>query len=157
MTKLTGFNDTEWALLGDAPMAAAAAVALASPGGGQREARAMIAGWREAGRRYGQSELMGAIVARLDPEHRRGGAAGYAYENIVEEAVGLCAQAVTLLERKATPQECDEYRSFVIAVAEEVASAHSEHGLFGFGGDAMSHEERMMLGAIARALGYRRA
>jgi hypothetical protein len=157
MTRHTNFSGTEWVLLGDAPMAAAAAVAMASPGGGQREARAMITGWREVGRHYGQSELMGEIIAQLDPERQRGGGAGYAYANIAEEAVGLCGQAVALLERTATPQELDEYCSFVLALAEGVASAHSERGLFGLGGDAMSSEERMMLGAIARALGYRRA
>ncbi len=157
MTRHTGFSDAQWALLGDAPMAAAAAVAMASPGGGRHEAHAMIAGWREAGRRYAQSELMTEIVARLDPERQRGGGAGYAYANIGEEAVGLCGQAVVLLERTATPQEIDEYRAFVIAVAEGVASAHGEGGLFGLGGDTISHEERVMLEAIARALGYTRA
>ena len=36
--------------------------------------------------------------------------------------------AVALLESKATAEEVDEYRRFVLAVANKVAAAHREHG-----------------------------
>jgi hypothetical protein len=137
-------------------MAAAASVAMASSGGGRREAQAMVAGWREAGRRFGHSELMQEIVSRLDPERQSGGGAGYAYANIVDEAVGLCGQAVAFLQRSATPEELEEYRAFVIALVEHVAWAHKEGGVMGLGGEAMSREERSMMGVIARAIGYDR-
>jgi hypothetical protein len=158
MTRQDGFSNEEWALLGDAPLAAAAAVAVASPGGGRREAEAMVAGWREAGARFGSSELMGEVVAQLDPEVRQGagGGAGYTYESIVDEAVDLCSRAIALLQRQATPAELEEYRAFVINLAERVAWANSESGFMGMGGEAMSRDERTMMGAIARALGYGR-
>jgi hypothetical protein len=157
MTQTTSFSDQEWALLGDAPMAAGAAVAMASAGGGRREASAMVSGWREAGERIAQSELMRAIVAQLDPERRPGtGGAGYAYASITDEAVDLCSRAVGLLQQRATPEELEEYRAFVINLAERVAWANSESGILGFGGAAMSSEERAMMGVIARALGYGR-
>lgn len=157
MSQPKSFSDAEWSLLGDAPLAAATAVAMASTGGGRSEAHAMVAGWREAGKRCGRSELMRAIVTRLAPERQPGGGAGYAYANIVDEAVGLCGQAVALLQRSATPEELEEYRAFVIALAEHVAWAHKEGGVMGLGGEAMSREERSMMGVIARALGYGRA
>lgn len=159
MTGRGSFSAQEWMLLGDAPMAAAAAVALASPGGGRREAEAMLAGWREAGARYGATELMAEVVAWLDPEQRQdeGGGAGYTYDTIIDEAVDLCSRAVTMLRARATPDELEEYRAFVIRLGELVARANSEAGVLGFGGEAMSQDERTMMGAIARALGYGRS
>lgn len=156
MTRRDSFSDEEWALLGDAPLAAAAAVAVASPGGGKREAAAMLSGWREAGARFGGSELMGEIVATLDPERRQEatGGAGYTYGSIIEEAVDLCSRAVTLLRGRAAPEECEGYRAFVINLAERVARANNEGAFLGIGGEAMSREERTFMGAIARALGY---
>jgi hypothetical protein len=35
---------------------------------------------------------------------------------------------VALLERKATPGELDEYRHFILTLAQKVASAHRKHG-----------------------------
>lgn len=158
MTRRESFSPAEWALLGDAPMAAAAAVAIASPGGGRREAVAMVGGWREAGAQHGASELMAVVVAELDPERRQdgGGGAGYTYESIVDEAVDLCSRAVTLLRARVAPDELEEYRAFVINLAERVAWANSEGGFMGVGGEAMSRDERTMMGAVARALGYGR-
>lgn len=158
MTRQDSFGNDEWALLGDAPLAAAAAVAVASPGGGRREAEAMVTGWRAAGAQFGASELMSEIVAGLDPEQRQGasGGAGYSYESIIDEAVDLCSRAVALLDAKATPGELEEYRAFVINLAERVAWANSESGFLSMGGEAMSRDERTMMRAIARALGYGR-
>jgi hypothetical protein len=159
MTRQESFSNDEWALLGDAPLAAAAAVAVASPGGGRREAAAMVEGWREAGARFGSSELMGEVVAGLDPEARQGGSAGgagYTYDTIIDEAVDLCSRAVALLGARAAPEEREEYMAFVINLAERVAWANSEGGFMGVGGEAMSREERTVMGAVARALGYGR-
>lgn len=158
MTRPESFNDQEWSLLGDAPMAAAAAVAMASPGGGRQEAGAMVSGWRAAGASFGSTEMMSAIVDGLDPERRQtsSSGAGYTYNSISEEALDLCARAVTMLRERATPEEFEEYRCFVINFAEQVAWAHSESGMFGMGGEAMSRDERSMMGALARALGYGR-
>jgi hypothetical protein len=159
MSFLQSFSEREWALLGDAPLAAAAAVAMASPGGGRREAEAMVAGWREAGAEFRDSPLMREVVADLDPERRQGsgGGAGYTYESITDEAADLCARAAVLLQPRVPPEDFEAYRAFVIALAERVAQASNERGLLGLGGGAMSVEERATLGVIARALGYGRA
>jgi hypothetical protein len=54
---------------------------------------------------------------------------------------------VTLLEEKATPEEVEDYRGFVLAVAERVAAAKSE------GDEPVSDSERAAVEAIADALG----
>lgn len=155
------FSAAEWALLGDAPLAAAAAVALSSEGGGTREAAAIVSGWREAGQLFPESELIAQIVTWLDPEEREAQkptpatrfSSEPSYQEILEEALNLCARAAVLLDERATPQDSDDYRGFVLHIAERVANANSESGLFGLGGEPMSRDERGTLRAIARALG----
>ena len=54
--------------------------------------------------------------------------------------------AVELLERKATPEH-DDYKRFVLDVADKVANAHRE------GGETVSADERVANEAIAANLG----
>jgi hypothetical protein len=54
---------------------------------------------------------------------------------------------MALLHSKATPEECDEYRHFVLALADKVAAAHREHG------QAVSPEEAAAIEQITAALG----
>jgi len=55
--------------------------------------------------------------------------------------------AVELLERKATPEELDDYKRFVLNVADKIANAHRE------GGETVSADERAAIDAIAANLG----
>jgi hypothetical protein len=156
MTDKRAFSTDEWLLLGDAPLAAAAAVALAEPGGGRREAAAMLSGWREAARQVATSELLRAIAFELDPEERRQGAeTGAGGGSIRDEARDLCIRADELLAQRATPTERYEYARFVMFIAERVARADGPGTLFGGGDEQISRAERAALREIAAALRYR--
>jgi hypothetical protein len=52
-----------------------------------------------------------------------------------------------VLERKAAPEEVDDYRRFVLTLTERVAAAHKE------GGQQVSDAERAAIDEIASALG----
>jgi hypothetical protein len=54
---------------------------------------------------------------------------------------------VALLGSKATPEELDGYRQFVLTLASKVAAAHRE------GGQNVSPPETQAIGQIAAALG----
>ncbi|HEX9370631.1 MAG TPA: hypothetical protein VF897_06470 [Roseiflexaceae bacterium] len=164
MTTQSDFSREEWELLGNAPLAASAAVSVASPGGGGREATALIAGWRAGGRLFPHSELLQAVVAGLDPQDREAQerSAGLrsrgpqpTFDDIVDEAVDLCSRAIDLLEQVATPQETADYQAFVMYVATEVANATGEGGFMGMGGERVSRAERAVLRELAEALRYR--
>lgn len=162
MTKLTAFTAQEQSLLGNAPLAAAAAVAVSEEGSGSREASALLQAWRDASSHVSNSELVAGIVVALDPETRA--------QNEVEstdqattpptpdmlqaEAVTLCRQAVEVLEAKATPDEVDAYKRFVLYIVTQVAQAATNGGIFGFGGVSVSLEEQTALRAIRIALDY---
>lgn len=161
MTRRESFRRDEWLLLGDAPLAAGAAVAIAEAGGGRREAAAIVSGWREAGRMFANSELIVEIVAGLDPEDREQQEREQdteqgeppAFDAIIDEALELCERAIDLLAARATPAETEDYRGFVMHIAKRVAMAENEGIL---GGEPVSRAERGVMRELAMALGFRR-
>jgi hypothetical protein len=158
MTNQTSFSAAEWQLLGDVPLAACAAVAVAEPGsGGEREVEAVIAGWREAAQQWGTTELVGLIARYLDPQTRPVAqeaeqALPSTAEAVLDEVLGLCRQAAALLETKATPEETEGYKQFTLHMATNVAKAAREGGLLGLGGERVSPNERRTLQSLADAL-----
>ena len=45
-----------------------------------------------------------------------------------DNGLQIIREAVALVEGKATPEEVDEYKKFVVTLAHKVAAAHREHG-----------------------------
>ena len=60
---------------------------------------------------------------------------------------GHLRDAMALLESKATAEERDDYRRFVITLANKVAAAHQEHG------QSVSPAEAAAIQQITEALG----
>jgi hypothetical protein len=137
MTTKSEFNAEEWERVTRAPALAAVMVILADRGGTIRETIAHGTAYTEA-RRDGSAELLDAIVSsapQLDPKSV--GAPEQLPERI-REGVGI-------VEEKATPEEADEYRRFILQVADVVAHAHKEGGVLGIGGKDVSERERAVL------------
>jgi hypothetical protein len=160
------FTQSEWELLGNAPLAAGAAVAVAAVGGGQREAEALLAAWRDGARLFAGSPLLQRLIVELDPQSREEreraalqGAYGTAptFDQIVDEAVALASRAVTLVETRADSDEADAYKTFVMHIITAVAQSEHEGGLFGVGGQPVSPAERDVIRELALALRYRGA
>jgi hypothetical protein len=144
MTTKANFGPEEWELLVEAPPTAGMAVITADKGGMMRETFSMAKAYTEARKQHGQSELLDELVATKPKADRtRHGS----QEELKEHALARLRDAVALLEAKATPEESDDYRGFVLALAERVASAHRE------GGVEISERERQVLDEIAGALG----
>ena len=68
-------------------------------------------------------------------------------EEAEQQGLGKLAQAVSLLEQKATPDDVEAYRRFTVEVSNRVAEAHKEEG------QAVSSEEQAAIGKIESALG----
>ena len=51
-------------------------------------------------------------------------------------------EAVRIVEEKATPEEAEEYRQFILRLADVVAHAHKEGGVLGIGGKEVSRRSR---------------
>jgi hypothetical protein len=145
MTTKSDFNAEEWERIARAPALAGLMVILADRGGTIRESVALGRAYAEA-RRDGGSELIEQLVAsppQVDPQSI--GSPGQLPEQIRE--------AVRLVKEKATPEEAEEYRQFVLRLADVVAHAHKEGGVLGIGGKEVSPQEQEVLDQLASTLG----
>jgi hypothetical protein len=144
MTTKTAFSPEEWKLVLEGPPTAGMIVLTAAHGGTFRETIAMSKAYAEARAQHGESELLDEIVsAKPQVDHTR-------YHSPAElRSSGLAhlRDAVALLGGKATTEELDDYRGFVLTVATRVAAAHREHG------QSVSPAEAEAIQEITAALG----
>jgi hypothetical protein len=147
MTAQADFTAEEWKLILEGPPSAGMIVITAQRGGMLRETVSMAKAYAEARQHHGQSELLDELVAAKPAiDHTRYGS----LEELKEHCLANLRDAVALLEGKAEPPELDEYRSFILKLAETVAAAHRE----GRGAeDPVSDAERAAIGEIGQALG----
>lgn len=74
-------------------------------------------------------------------------------EDLVQLLVDDCKEVAELLSSKATPEEAEQYKTWALSVAENVAKASKEGGFLGFGGTRVSEGEKQAIENIASALG----
>jgi hypothetical protein len=144
MTTKAAFAPEEWTLVLEGPPTAGMMVATAAHGGTFRESIAMSKAYSEARAEHGESELLDEIVsAKPKIDHTR----YHSPEELRDAGLGHLRDAMTLLQSKATAEECDDYRHFVITLADKVAAAHREHG------QEVSPAEAAAIEQITAALG----
>ena len=145
MTNRNDFTEDEWEVLREAPATAGMAVSTAQRGGTFREAMALAKAYGEARQNHGASELLDEIVSSKPDADREDARSP---QELTQVAVEKVREAVALLEQKATPEEVDDYRGFVLSLSERVATAKDE----GEGG-AESGAERAVIDELRSALG----
>jgi hypothetical protein len=143
MTARRDFTDEEWELVREGPATAGMMVVTADKGGTFRETFAMAKAYAEARQHHGESEFLDALVAAGPKSGHR----AHSPEELREQALQKLREAADLLGRKATPEEVEGYRAFVITLAQKVADAHREHG------DQVSEREQAAIRDIASSLG----
>jgi hypothetical protein len=151
VTRKADFNAEEWSKLVGGPMYAALRVISADRGGTLRESLALGRAYEAARAAHGQSELLDELVSSppsVDPGQLR-----EAGDRVGEVVSDHLRQAMSILEAKATPGEIDDYKRFVMTVAQAVAAAHKEGGFLGLGGKQISDAENEALDEISAALG----
>ena len=151
MTRKADFNAEEWSTVVEGPLYAGMRVLSADRGGRVRESLALARVYQHAREGGGQSELLDELVKSppsIDPDKVR-----EAGGNIAAVTSERLREAMGILESKATPEEVDAYKTFVMTVAQAVASAHKEGGFLGIGGKQISDAEDKALDELSIALG----
>ncbi len=144
MTTKAAFTPEEWTVVLEGPPTAGMIVITAAHGGMVRETIAMSKAFAEARAQHGESELLDEIVAaKPHVDHTR----YHSAEELKEHGLGHLRAAAALLESKAAPEEREDYRRFVLALASRVAAAHRE------GGQDVSPPEATAIQEITAALG----
>jgi hypothetical protein len=144
MTAKAAFSPEEWKAVLEGPPSAGMIVVTAAHGGMFRETIAISKAYAEARAQHGASELHDEIVsAKPQIDHTR----YHSFEELRDNGLENLRSSVTVLEGKATAEEVDDYRRFVVALANRVAAAHRE------GGQDVSPAEAEAVQQITAALG----
>ena len=144
MTDKSAFTEEEWKAVLEGPPSAGMIVVTAGRGGTIRETLAIGKAYVEARKQHGASELLDAIVAaKPQIDHTR----YHSYGELKQHGLEHIRGAVAALQDKATQEEVDGYRRFVVMLADTVASAHREDGV------TISEPEKTAIADITAALG----
>lgn len=143
MTTKAEFSPEEWKNILEAPTSAGMIVVMSEKGGTIRESFSMAKAYVEAREQHGSSELLDEVVATNPKVDRH----AHSPDDLRTTGLQHVRDAVALIEAKATPQELEDYRAFVVGLAERVAHAHRE------GGVEVSEREQAAIDEIKVALG----
>ncbi len=141
-----------------APMLVSYAVAGAAPSDEDGYIREMyaVADAIYEGEERAEDSLVSAVVANImanAEDSERGATEKISVGDIKERALANCGEVATLLQAKASAEDADEYKRWLLAVAQNVAAAAKEGGFLGFGGEQVSKTEVATINEIAAALG----
>jgi hypothetical protein len=144
MTTQAAFSPEEWKVVLEGPPTAGMIVITAARGGMFRETVAMSKAYTEARAEHGDSELLDEIVAaKPQVDHTR----YHSAEELRDNGLRHLRDAVALVDSKATTGERDDYRRFILTLADKVAAAHKEAG------QSVSPAEAEAIQQITAALG----
>jgi hypothetical protein len=169
MATKADFTAEEWESLTEAPMKIAYAImASGSPGPIQmaQEMWAVAQAAVEPTVNASPNALVNAVAADIkaisqDAEQRKAAKAGMQedLQGIKElgalRAAGIAgASAVaSLLAAKASPEEAEGFKQWLLGIAQKVAEAAKEGGFLGFGGTQVTDEEKATIAELAGVLG----
>jgi hypothetical protein len=154
MTSKQDFTDEEWTRIRRAPLVAGVAISLADPGGPIELAKETMASLRSATLPPSQEELLASVALDVQAltQHKQNPLADFKPKNgqqVLDELRGVNE----LVTAKATPEEAEAFRRWLVAVAQAAADAGKEGGFMGFGGEQVSAGERQMLDQVRAAIG----
>ena len=152
------FTPEEWKNLLKAPMLAAYAVAGSAPSKQDdfiKEMAAVADGIVEGERSASKDSLLGAVVAEIianAEDDQRGQTEKLSLDDARARALETCRAVAAAVESKVSPEEAYAYKRWVLIVADKVAEAAKEGGLFGFGGQQVSGAEVATINEIGEAI-----
>jgi hypothetical protein len=152
------FTPEEWNNLLKAPVLSAYAVIGAAPSKQEdfvREMAAVAEGVFEGEQQAAKDSLLGAVIADIvanAEDDKRGQTEKLSLVEAKNRALDTCRAVAAAMETKVSAEEAYEYKRWVLVVAEKVAAAAKEGGLFGFGGEQISGSEIATINEIGEAI-----
>jgi hypothetical protein len=145
MTGSADFTEGEWDIVLEGPTSAGMIVSTAERGGTFREIFAIAKAFTEARADHGESQLLDEVVSHK-PEMDK--TRSHSPEELRTHGLERIREAVALVEQKASAEELDSYRRFVISLANRVAGAKTKGEETG-----ASEAESAAIAEITEALG----
>ena len=158
MTTKADFTDSEWEVLRRAPMVAGMAITLADPGGpievGKETAAVLRLVIQES---VGRDDLVGEVAREVMElaGQRKSPLADFSAPGVDgrQGDSGRAGARERNRDRKATPEEAEAYRAWLLECAQRAANAAKEGGFMGFNAVRVSEGEERMLAELGSALG----
>jgi hypothetical protein len=154
MTSRQDFTEEEWARIRRAPLVAGVAISLADPGGPIEVAKETMASLRSATLPPSQEELLASVALDVQAlaQHRQNPLGDFkprSGQQVLEELRGVNE----IVTAKATPEEVEAFRRWLVAAAQSAADAAKDGGFMGFGAEQVSAGEKQMLDQVRAVLG----
>ncbi len=158
MTTKDAFAEEEWVRVRRAPFVAGLALSLADPGGPFELGRETMATLKVATAPPSREQLLSEVALDLQAmtQAKDNPLAGFKAEKgsapgpqVLAELKGACE----LVRAKATPEEYDAFRAWLLATAQAAAEAAKEGGFMGFRAVQVSDGEKAMLEQMKAELG----
>jgi hypothetical protein len=158
MTGKASFTEEEWERIRRTPFVVGMALTIADPGGPIEISKEGMATIRSATVPPSQEELLAAVAldiqASMQQKHNpakdfKPTSAPTAGDEILDELRAVDA----IVAAKATPEETEAFRDWLLVTAQAAADAAKEGGFMGFGAERVSAGEQAMLDQIRHALG----
>jgi hypothetical protein len=159
MTTKTDFTEGEWATLIRAPMVAGMAITLADPGGPIEVVKETSAVLKFVTGSEGEQrdDLAGEVAreVRSLAEQRKNPVGDFKPRGALagKEILDEISRADAIVTAKATPEEAQAFRSWLMECAQRAAEAAKEGGFMGFHAERVSQGEKDMLAQLRSALG----
>ena len=158
MTSKASFTDEEWERVLRAPMVAGMAITIADPGGPIEITKEGMATLRAATVPPSQQELLAAVALDIQAmvQEKQNPARNFKFASpatagteILDELRAVDA----IVAEKATPEEKEAFRGWLVVAAQAAADAAKEGGFMGFGAEQVSAGEQAMLDQLRGVLG----
>jgi hypothetical protein len=159
LTTKADFTDEEWGTLRRSPVVAGMAITLADPGGPievLKETSAVVK-FATGSSSEDRDDLVGAIArdVRELAEQRTNPVGDFKPHGAMagKQVVDELSRANEIVSAKATPEEAEAFRAWILECAQRAAEAAKEGGFMGFHAERVSEGEREMLAQLGSALG----
>jgi hypothetical protein len=161
MTTRADFTDSEWETLVRAPMVAGMAITLADPGGPIEVLKETSAVLRYVTAESAEDDhLVGEVAGAVRElaQQRKNPIGDFKPRGSLaaKEILDELARAGSIAGEKATPEEAEAFRKWLLECAQRAADAAKEGGFMGFNAVRVSEGEQKMLDELATTLGVRR-
>jgi hypothetical protein len=152
------FTEEEWATLVRAPMVAGMAITFADPGGPievVKETSAVLK-FATGSSSEQRDDLVGEVAREMRGlvEQRKNPAADFKPRGTMagKEILDELSRANEIVTAKATPDEAEAFRAWIMECAQRAAEAAKEGGFMGFRAEQVSQGEKDMLAQLRSVL-----
>jgi hypothetical protein len=159
MTTKADFAEDEWATLVRSPMVAGMAITLADPGGPievVKETSAVLK-FATSSSSEQRDDLVGELAREVRglAEQRKNPVGDFKPRGTMagKEIVDEISRANEIVSAKASPEEAEAFRAWIMECAQSAADAAKEGGFMGFHAERVSQGEKDMLAELHSALG----